>query len=207
MVEKCQKWILRVVLQKTIRRKITIIEMKIIGTGLSGLVGSRITELLSDEFEFEDISRKTGTDILDKASVLDRLRNSSAPFVIHMAAYTQVDAAEEEKDLKEQSIAWKINVEGTRNVVKACEETGKHLVHISTDMVFPGTKPLPERYKEEDPVGPVGWYATTKAEAEKIVESSMISYTLLRIAYPYRANYEKKNMYVSLNHFLKMAKK
>lgn len=165
---------------------------KIVGTGLSGLVGSRIVELLSQDFEFEDISRKTGTDITDKDAVLARLQNTDATYVLHLAAYTNVDEAEKEKDLREQSAAWKINVEGTRNVVSACEATGKHLIHFSTDMVFPGTKELPERYSEEDVTGAVGWYAKTKEEAEKVVLSSKNPWTILRIAYPYRANFEKK---------------
>lgn len=167
-------------------------KQKIIGTGLSGLVGSRIVELLGQEFDFEDISRKTGTDITDKDAVLKRLQNSDAKFVVHLAAYTNVDEAEKEKDLGKESTAWKITVGGTQNVVAAAQATEKHLIHISTDMVFPGTKPLPERYTEEDAVGPVGWYATTKAEAENVVLQSRIPCTILRIAYPYRAQFEKK---------------
>ena len=166
--------------------------MKIVGTGLSGLVGSRIVELLSSSFAFEDISRKTGTDITNKDAVLARLQNTDAKFVLHLAAYTNVDEAEKEKNLREESAAWKINVEGTRNVLQACEATGKHLIHFSTDMVFPGTKELPERYTEEDATGAVGWYAKTKEEAEKVVLSSQNPWTILRIAYPYRANFEKK---------------
>lgn len=167
-------------------------KQKIIGTGLSGLVGSRIVELLSLQFDFEDISRKTGTDITDKEAVLQRLKNSDADFVLHLAAYTNVDEAEKEKDLKENSTAWKMNVGGTKNVLEAAEITGKHIIHISTDMVFPGTKTPPERYTEEDATGAVGWYAKTKEEAEKVVMSAKIPWTILRIAYPYRANFEKK---------------
>lgn len=162
-------------------------KQKIIGTGLSGLVGSRISELLGSEFEFEDISRKTGTDITSKEAVLERLKKSDAAFVLHLAAYTNVDEAE-----KNQNICWQINVGGTKNVVAACRQTQKHLIHISTDMVFSGTKPFPERYTEEDATGPSGWYAATKAEAEKVVASAQIPWTILRIAYPYRASYEKK---------------
>lgn len=167
-------------------------KQKIIGTGLSGMVGSRIVELLGDQFDFEDISRKTGTDISDKNAVLKRLENSDAKYVLHLAAYTNVDEAEKEKGLKEQSSAWKVNVEGTRNVMQAAAVTGKHIIHFSTDMVFPGDKPLPEKYVETDLRGPLGWYATTKFEAEKVVESAQIPWTILRIAYPYRAQYEKK---------------
>ena len=167
-------------------------KQKIIGTGLSGLVGSRIVELLGEEFTFEDVSRKTGTDITDKEAIFNRLQNSNSEFVLHMAAYTQVDEAEKDKDLKDQSTAWKINVDGTKNIIDACQKTQKHLVYISTDMVFPGTKPLPQRYSEVDATGAIGWYAKTKAEAEKVVMNSGIAYTILRIAYPYRAHFEKR---------------
>lgn len=166
--------------------------MKIIGTGLSGLVGSRITELLSKDYQFEDISRKTGTDVLDKEAVFKRIENSNAPVVLHLAAYTNVDKAEEDKDKKEESDAWKINVTGTENVLSACEKFNKKIIYISTDMVFSGAKKLHEKYKEEDERGPVGWYAKTKEEAEKLVEKATCSWIIARIAYPYRAEHEKK---------------
>src|SRR5437879_1088858 len=62
----------------------------IIGTGLSGLVGSRIVELLSPAISFEDVSRKTGTDITNAQAVLDRFSSSSAPIILHLAAKTDV---------------------------------------------------------------------------------------------------------------------
>lgn len=163
----------------------------IIGSGLSGLVGSRIVELMHD-YQFEDISRKTGTDITDKEKVLQRLQQSSAPVVLHLAAYTNVDGAEAEKDLKEQSDAWKINVVGTENVLHACEQTGKKLIYISTDMVFNGDQELVSSYTEEDIPDPKNWYARTKYEAEKRVQHANIPWTILRIAYPYRAQFVKK---------------
>lgn len=166
---------------------------KIAGTGLSGLVGSRITELLSDKYSFEDISRKTGTDVTDVAGVLERLKNSDAEYVIHMAAFTNVDGAEEQKDLGKASEAWKINVGGTENVVKACEETGKKLIYISTDFVFDGENTPQGGYAEEDTPNPINWYAKTKYEGEKRVLQSRIPWLILRIAYPYRADFEKND--------------
>jgi len=59
-------------------------------------------------------------------------------------------------------------------------------------MVFPGTKELPGKYSEDDQTGPVGFYAETKAEAEKLIENAMCPWVIFRIAYPYRANFEKK---------------
>ncbi len=168
-------------------------KMKIIGTGLSGLVGSRVGELLGEAYEFEDISRKTGTDILDAHAVLGRLRNTDAEWVIHMAAYTNVDGAEEQKDQGEESEAWKINVLGTEHVVKAVEATGKKLLYISTDFVFDGENTPEGGYTEQDTPHPVNWYAKTKYEGENIVQQAANSWIIARIAYPYRAQFEKND--------------
>lgn len=168
-------------------------KQKIIGTGLSGLVGSRVAELLSSSYEFEDISRKTGTDITDADAVLSRLQKSDAPVVIHMAAFTNVDGAEEQKDLAERSDPWKMNVLGTENVIKAAESTGKKLIYISTDFVFDGEHTPPGGYTEEDTPHPVNWYAQTKYEGEKRVQSAQVPWMIVRIAYPYRAQFEKND--------------
>lgn len=166
--------------------------MRIAGIGLSGLVGSRITGLLSDTYQFEDISRKTGTNILDKEAVSKRIEDSDAQVVLHLAAYTNVDKSEEDRNKKEESTAWKINVIGTENVLSACEKFNKKIIYLSTDMVFSGTKKFPEKYKEEDERGAVGWYAKTKEEGELLIEKTSIPWIILRIAYPYRAEHEKK---------------
>ena len=165
---------------------------KIIGVGISGLVGSRIVELLSPLYSFEDVSRKTGTDITKKEDVLSRLQQSNAQTVLHLAAKTDVDGCEKEKELGEKSEAWNINVNGTKNVIEACEATGKKLLYISTDMVFDGNQELTMKYSEEEAPHPLNFYALTKYEAEKLVQQATIPSLILRIAYPYRAQFEKK---------------
>lgn len=165
---------------------------KILGTGLSGLVGSRIVELLSQKYSFEDVSRKQGIDITDAEKLHQTISASESPVVLHFAARTDVDGCEDEKELAKNSLSWKINVEGTRNVVQACKESGKKIIFISTDMVFDGTKPLGERYGEDDIPKPMNWYAMTKFEAEKIIMQADLPWIILRIAYPYRSNYIKK---------------
>jgi len=112
--------------------------------------------------------------------------------VLHLAAYTDVEGAEKEKNLKEESEAWKINVGGTKNLLDACRKLNKKIVYFSTDMVFSGEKELPGKYQEEDTPDPVGFYAQTKYEAEKLVENAECPWVILRIAYPYRASFEKK---------------
>jgi dTDP-4-dehydrorhamnose reductase len=174
--------------------------VKILVTGLTGLVGSRIAELLSARHEFENISRSTGVDIENKESVLSAISASDAQIVLHLAAKTNVDGCETDKSLGETGEAWRINVEGTRNVAEACLKTNKKLIYFSTDFVFDGTK---EAYSEEDIPNPVNWYAKTKYEGEKIVQDLKTPWIIARIAYPYRANFVRPDFFRAILNRLK----
>ena len=165
--------------------------MKILGTGLNGLIGSRIVELNKDKHTFQNISRSTGVDITDYSSVLNAISSSDAKVVFHAAANTDVKAAEKEKDLGQESQSWKINVIGTQNVAKACSQTGKKLIHISTDMVIGGDIMPKGGFREDAALNPLSFYAVTKSEAEKIVQSLSTPWVIMRTAYPYRASFEK----------------
>ena len=161
--------------------------MKILGTGLSGLVGSRVVELLNSVYEFEF----SDTDITNKEAIDERIRSSNASIVLHLAAKTDVDGCEKDRTLGTEGDAWKINVLGTENVVEACEKNNKKLIYVSTDFVFDGeTK---SEYSEEDKPNPINWYARTKYEGEKIVQSSNFNWIIVRIAYPYRSNFKRKD--------------
>ena len=149
--------------------------MKILGTGLDGLVGSRIIELLSGKHEFENLSLSTGADITDRNAILQKIKNSDAQIMLHLAAKTDVDGCELDKPLGEKGDAWKINVFGTQNVVDGCSESNKKIIYISTDFVFDGTK---EAYSEEDAPNPVNWYGQTKFLGE--MEVKKYSPTLFR---------------------------
>ena len=169
--------------------------MKILGTGLTGLVGSRIVELLRDKYDFENLSRASGVDISDKDKVLEKIKNSDAQIVLHLAAKTDVDGCETDKPLGQNGEAWKINVEGTRNIANGCLQTNKKLIYISTDFVFDGKNPPEGGYVETDVPSPINWYAKTKYEAEKIVQSLKTSWIIARIAYPYRAEFTKPDFF------------
>lgn len=170
---------------------------KILGTGLTGLVGSRIVELLSDQYEFENLSYENGIDITNKDQVEKIVVDSPAGVVLHLAAKTDVDGCEKDKPLGINGDAWKINVEGTRNLVEACEKSGKKIIYISTDFVFDGKNPPVGGYSEEDLPKPINWYAKTKHEAEKLVQSSSMPSLICRIAFPYRANFVGKKDFVA----------
>jgi len=168
-------------------------KQSIIGTGLSGLVGSRIVELLTPEYNFENLSLETGVNILNIKDLEERFSASKADWVFHLAAKTDVDGSELDKEQGINGDAWKINVGGTQNIVSACQKYHKKLLYVSTDFVFDG---LEDRYYlEEDQPHPLSWYAVTKYEGEKLVLDSKIPYLICRIAFPYRAvNVNKKDL-------------
>ncbi len=182
--------------------------MKILITGMSGLVGSRFTELLGDSYEFEGITRESGVDITDEASINQKILFSDAQIVLHLAAKTDVDGCEKNKEIDEKFLAqkgsdqqelinkktaWVVNVLGTKNIVEACKKTNKKIIFISTDFVFDGNKSQDEGYTEEDIPNPINWYGKTKYDAEKLVQNSDLDWIIVRLAYPYRANFAKKN--------------
>jgi len=158
--------------------------MNIIGTGLSGLVGSRVAELLGVSHSFEDLSLESGVDITKFDEVEKRLTASNAPWVFHFAAFTDVQGAEAEKDKGIESVSWKVNVEATKNIASVCEKLGKHILYLSTDYVFDGRA---DSYDEQAVGNPQGWYAKTKYEGEKIITSMASLGLVVRIANPYRA--------------------
>ena len=165
-------------------------KQKIIGTGLSGLVGSRIKELLNDRFEFVDFSLDTGVNILDRQSLEIAFEaNADATAVIHMAAFTDTNAAWEQRGDK-SGLCYQLNVEGTRNILDLCHKNNKFLTYISTDFVFDGTKDTP--YFETDVPNPIEWYGETKYLGEKLIIESGHCANISRITYPYRAKFDPK---------------
>jgi dTDP-4-dehydrorhamnose reductase len=160
----------------------------LIATGLNGLVGSKFTTDFAESYSFDrmDISDKENpVDITNLEQVREVFKNSSAKFVLHLAAFTNVNAAWEQSGDKE-GLAYQVNVEGTKNIVKACKEFDKHLIHISTAYVFDGKKE--EMYLEDDKLNPIEWYGQTKADAEEVVKTSDIDWTVLRIDQPFRSD-------------------
>lgn len=166
--------------------------IKIGVSGSTGLVGSRIIEILGDKFEFIPLWQKEA-DITNRHQVHQFFKNRKIDFFLHLAAYTNVDKAEEEKEK-----AWQINVEGTKNLFEEAKDKKIRFIYISTDFVFDGDNPP---YFEESKVNPISYYGLTKYEAEKIISNQGM---IVRIAYPYRSSFEKKKDFLrTFIHFLK----
>lgn len=160
--------------------------MKVVITGSTGLVGSRVVELLNDDFTFIPLLQSE-VDITNKESIASFIKNCDFDICLHLAAYTLVDRAEQE-----QTLARAINVEGTRNIFQSVRQKGKKFIYISTDYVFNG-KSKDNVFYEDSVPNPVGTYGTTKYEGEKIVGRDGM---IVRISYPYRASFEQKQDFV-----------
>jgi dTDP-4-dehydrorhamnose reductase len=168
-------------------------KIKIIATGLTGLIGSRLVELTSDDFDWLPLRRKDGFDITSVEKVDKAISSFNGEAVLHLAAFTDLNAANKERGDKNGS-CYRINVLGTRNIARACQKNGKYLIHASTDAVFGGEKKSP--YTEDDSPCPIEWYGQTKLWAEEEVLKSGCQSAIVRFAYPFRAEFEPKKDFV-----------
>jgi len=131
--------------------------MKVLLTGGSGRLGRELLALLPGVHA----PQSSDLDVTRPETISHVLDDVRPEVVVHAAAYTDVAGAEADREC-----CWRVNVEGTRNLVRAVLERGIFLVHISTDYVFEGSR---GGYREEDTVGPVrNYYALTKLVAEEV---------------------------------------
>jgi len=161
----------------------------IYGTGLNGLIGSRICELTANKYDWVNLDLRTGVDITNLSTVEAVVDHMKGDVLLHLAAFTNVDEAWNQRENK-RGLCYRVNVEGTRNIARVCKETGKHLIHVSTEFVFSGNKNDP--YTEKDIPDPIDWYGKTKYWAEQEVENSGCSYTIIRPSFPFRAHFSEK---------------
>lgn len=136
--------------------------MKILVTGATGQLGYDVIQELNNRgIECCGPTRQE-MDITDEAEVFGCIEAYKPDGVIHCAAYTAVDRAEDEPDR-----CFKVNVAGTKNIAQACKQFGAKMIFISSDYVFPGEGDRP--YETDDPTGPINVYGKSKAEGEKAI--------------------------------------
>ena len=123
-------------------------------------------------------------DITDAAAVSRVLREVKPDAVVHCAAWTAVDAAE---DMENQSRVHAINAEGTANIAEVCKELECKIVYISTDYVFNGQGETPWQPDCKD-YAPLNFYGQTKLEGELAVRSRLEKYFIVRIAWVFGLN-------------------
>ncbi len=154
--------------------------MKILVTGSYGMLARDvIAELSSRGHDVTGEDRDT-LDILDLPALDARLQELNPDIVVNCAAWTNVDAAEEN-----ESGAFRLNAVGPQNLALACEKSGARLVQISTDYVFDGEGSRP--YQAEDPVSPLGAYGRTKAAGEWAARAASPETIVVRTAWLYGA--------------------
>ena len=150
--------------------------MKVLVTGAKGQLGTDLMNEL-EKRGIESIGVDVQEmDITDREACMRVISESKADAVIHCAAYTAVDAAEDNVDL-----CRKINGEGTRNVALACQATGAKMMYISTDYVFDGQGTRP--WEPDDNRSPLNVYGQTKYEGELAVEKLVEKFFTVRIAW------------------------
>ena len=165
-------------------------KIRLLITGASGLLGKKMMKMLPGlGFDVLGTSSKASgkikkMDVTDWKEVMDVVSGFKPDVVVHAAAVINVDWCEKNKDE-----AFRINVEGTSNVVEACNQNGAKMVLISTDYVFDGKKR--GKYREEDERNPIGAYGWTKAEAEKVVEDMSNDAIIARASVLYGYNDRK----------------
>jgi dTDP-4-dehydrorhamnose reductase len=155
--------------------------MKILILGASGMLGSDCQSVLSVENEVITPGREE-LDIVSWDRVIETLQDIEPDVVLNCAAFTDVDACE-----KEELRVWKVNVEGPRNLAQSCARFGCKFIHISSDYVFDGLKPMPQPYFEDDPVNPLSAYGKSKLESEVAVRENSPNYVILRTGWLYGA--------------------
>lgn len=155
--------------------------MKVLVTGVKGQLGYDVVcELEKRGLEAVGVDIEE-MDITDAESVDRVLRQSAPDAVIHCAAYTAVDAAEEN-----EALCRRVNADGTRNIAKVCRELDIKMIYISTDYVFSGQGERP--WEPEDERDPQSVYGQTKYEGELAVQELLEKYFIVRIAWVFGVN-------------------
>ena len=155
--------------------------MRILVTGVKGQLGfDVVNELEKRGIEAVGVDVEE-MDITDKAACDKVITEANVDAVIHCAAYTAVDAAEDNVD-----VCMKVNAEGTRNIAEVCKKLDIKMMYISTDYVFDGQGTRP--WEPDDERHPLNVYGQSKYEGELAVEETLEKFFTVRIAWVFGVN-------------------
>lgn len=176
--------------------------MKVLVTGVAGQLGHDVMqELAKREIPAVGTDLKEGIplDITDEKVVHQVLQKEKPTVILHCAAWTAVDLAEEEQNKK---TVYAVNVTGTENLAKEAAALGARFVYISTDYVFNGEGTTPWK-PDCTEYAPLNYYGQTKWQGEQMVKQYLSSYFIVRIAWVFGlngGNFIKTMLKVGKNH-------
>lgn len=153
--------------------------MKILLLGSKGMLGKACKDVLDEGNEVVAPEKKE-LDIISWDKVIEGLHTIGPEIVLNCAGFTDVDACE-----KEEFLVRKTNVEGPRNLAQGSARYNCRLIHISSDYVFNGLKPVPQPYFEDDATDPLGAYGRSKTESEVAVRENAPNYIIVRTGWLY----------------------
>ena len=168
--------------------------MKFFVTGANGQLGYDVLRQLSEtahEYTGSDIQESCSLncnyislDITDKDAVFSALENIRPDVVIHCAAWTAVDAAEDEENAE---MVQAVNVTGTQNLAEICKKLDCKIIYISTDYVFDGSGEAPWSADNKDYM-PLNVYGKSKLAGELAIAENLSKYFIVRIAWVFGSN-------------------
>lgn len=176
------------------------LKKKVLVTGGTGLLGKALVETASENLEIiatyigdytpHDLPnvRYKRVDILDSKKHKEMFSAFRPDVVIHAASIGSPDFAEKNKE-----ITWKVNVEGTSNIISLCREFGASFVYISSNGIFDGDN---APYDENSIPQPINYYGMTKLEGEIITRKSGLVHSIVRpiLMYGWNHEFERDNI-------------
>lgn len=151
--------------------------MRVLVTGAKGMLGSALLPCLEAEHEVVGVDLQD-FDISQEAAVEKAFRDLRPEFVLHLAAYTDVDGCEANPQMAQE-----VNTRGTRNVARSCADIGTVLLYVSTDYIFDGSLERP--YREDDVPNPLSVYGRSKLGGEQHVQSLLARHFIVRSSWLY----------------------
>jgi dTDP-4-dehydrorhamnose reductase len=152
--------------------------MKVVVTGAAGQLGQDVLLELERKNHQAFGADRQQLDITIEEDVIAYISEIKPDVILNCAAYTNVDAAEENEE-----DAYRINAIGTENLAKAAKQIGAKLLHVSTDYVFDGTAAEP--YEVDEPTKPLGAYGRTKLAGEQLLQKQLDEFFIVRTAWVY----------------------
>jgi dTDP-4-dehydrorhamnose reductase len=150
-----------------------ITRQKTVLFGAKGMLGYALRDVFPDAV----FLGHNDVDITDQNAVMKIIGSNRPATVINAAAYTDVDACEDKRDL-----AFAVNGRAPGIIAAACSETGSTLVHFSTDYVFDGTN---REYREDDRPNPINVYGQSKLDGEIAIQENTDDYRIIRTSWLY----------------------